>query len=122
LEAMSRGGFSSRRNSSAEILGPHPGGVIELWMGSRLALGASGRDRNPEPQEQVFDDLNIAGSGLALDLAFAGDVADIQNGAVGQTDGFQKTREIADVSCPPCRRRNKALRDIRFYVPPPAKK
>jgi hypothetical protein len=52
-------------------------------MGRGLPSGGPGKDRNPQPQKQVFDDLDIAGSGLALDLA-AGDIADVQNSAVGQ--------------------------------------
>ena len=35
--------------------------IINLRMGGRLALGAPGKDLNPEPQEHVFDDLHIAG-------------------------------------------------------------
>jgi hypothetical protein len=43
--------------------GAEDSGVEEkkLRMGGRLALGAPAKDKNPEPQEQVFENLHIAG-------------------------------------------------------------
>ena len=62
-------------------------------MGDQLPAGAASEDRHAKAEQQILEDAHVALHGLASDFALAGDFGQIQQAAVREADGLEKSRE-----------------------------
>ena len=76
---------------------------VELVAGRRRALDPFAEDRQPEGQQQVLQDTDVAGDHLALDFALPGHRRDVEWRAVGEADRFREPGEGADITGQPFR-------------------
>ena len=72
-------------------------------MGDGGAFGAPAEDRQPEGEQQILQNADVAGGHLAFDLAFPRHRRDVEQGAVREADRFEEAGEGADVADQPFR-------------------